>query len=135
MAKNKQVKMGRQSKPEDQRLQEEQWRKLLNEQSGSALTQREFCRRRSIPDHRFSWWKRAIAIRDGRQPREVKTKRQRRKPRTSIVPVRIVTQGVLSTHLGEESSFEIVLPRGRILRVPPQFDEEGLARLLRLLEG
>lgn len=134
MAKNKQVKIGRQTSAEDQRLQEEQWRKLLNEQSRSGLTQREFCRRLSIPDHRFSWWKREIAKRDGRQPRQVKTKRQRRKPRASIVPVQIPTEGVHSTHLGEESSFEVVLRHGRLLRIPPQFDEETLARLLRLLE-
>ena len=134
MAKNNQVKTGRQSRPEDRRRQEKQWRKLLDEQSRSGLTQREFCRRRSIPDHRFSWWKREIAIRDGRQPRQGKTKEQRRRPERSIVPVRIATQGVLSTQLGEDWSFEIVLPHGRLLRVPPQFDEEGLARLLRLLE-
>lgn len=135
MAKSEQIKVGAQSSPEDRQRQEAQWRGLLGEQSRSGLTQTEFCRRLSIPNHRFFWWKREIAIRDGREPPRGKTEKRRGEARTSIVPVRVTTPEVLPTQLGEKSSFEIVLPRGRVLRVPPQFDEEGLARLLRILEG
>lgn len=135
MAKKSQVKVGRQSSREDQRLQEEQWRGLLREQSRSGMTQREFCRRQSIPEHRFSWWKREIAIRDGRRSGQVKAGREKKAPRRSIVPVRITKKGTLASQFGEEPSFEIVLPGGRVLRVPHRFDDEALARLLRLLEA
>ena len=134
MAKSKQVKDGPQSKAEDRQRQEEYWRQILDEQSKSGLTQREFCRRLSVPDHRFSWWKREIEIRDGKRPRPDKSKKRGRKPRSSIVPVKIAAPEPPSPQGGEESSFEIVLPLGRILRVPPRFEEKDLARLLQFLE-
>ena len=137
MAKKQAVKVGPQGNPKARREQEKGWRKLLLEQSRSSLNQSEFCRRLSIPSHRFSWWKREIAIRDGKRPRAEKKKRpdsRRAGEKTSLVPVRIGTASGFAREFSPDSRFEIILKNKWTLRIPREFDGEALLRLIRLLE-
>jgi hypothetical protein len=113
--------------PRDKR--EEAWRAIFREQTGSGLSHTDFCRDRSIPHHSYFWYRRRLEW--------TKTETARRptarpaKP-SNLVPVRISASSKPSPTPG---AIEVVLARGRCLRVGRGFDRQTLLDLLRLLEG
>jgi transposase-like protein len=101
------------------------WSDLVAAWSQSGLSQAEFCRRRGINGGTFVWWKRQLQKPAGDGP-----KRRGRPPKASsrFVEVRLTGTSSIST-------YEVVLARGRSIRVPSQFDPQILSRLIAAVES
>ena len=93
---------------------EERWRRLLSLQSASGLSLREFARRRGLSANTLGYWKyrRRIAT-AGSAPR--------------IVPVTLIDEPNVG---GGELTIEV---GDAVLRIPPDFDVERVARVVSLL--
>jgi transposase len=98
---------------------EQFWRRMFRQWRSSGLSVRAFCRLHGVAEPSFYSWRRALAQGDGEQP--------------TFVPVRVVAE-VPAADLGSAGGLELVLGRGRVLRIGPAFDEPTLRRLLALFE-
>ena len=101
------------------------WSDLVAAWSQSGLSQAEFCRHRSVNGGTFVWWKRQLANAAGIGP-----KRRGRPPKASSRFVEVRLAGVSST-----TTYEVVLARGRSIRVPAQFDPQTLSQLITAVES
>ena len=104
-----------QGKPRDTR-KEQQWRQWLHLWQQSGLSIRAFCERHNLSQPSFYAWRREIQRRDAAAH--------------PFVPVQVVADEQPSP----ASTFEIVLPGGPTLRVPPRFDAAALRQLLVVLQ-
>ena len=105
----------------------EYWRELIEECSASGLTQGEFCDERGVAVASLRWWKWELGRRDKtRRP----TKKAAAVTPTGLLPVRIISAAPPERAPGNDSCFEVVLPRGARIRVPQDFDAEALGRLI-----
>ena len=105
------------------------WSGMVAAWSRSGLSQAEFCRRQGINGGTFVWWKRQLQ----QVPGDVANvpKRRGRPPKaasTRFVEVRLPGMPLSPT-------YEVVLARGRSIRVPSQFDPETLSRLIAAVES
>jgi hypothetical protein len=73
----------------------------------------------------FAWWKRQLAKAAGVGP-----KRRGRPPKASSRFVEVRLAGVSST-----ATYEVVLARGRSIRVPARFDPQTLSHLITAVES
>jgi hypothetical protein len=107
------------------------WRGCIVRWRNSRLSVREFCRREALSEPSFYAWRRELARREASQtpprPAAQRRSRQTRKP-PAFVPVQVVAPRSTGC------SIEIVLPRGRRVRVQPGFDRVTLEAVLDLLE-
>ena len=101
-------------KPRD-RHKEQHWRRLLRDWQRSGLSVAAFCRRAGVADNRFYAWRRILGERDAEQ--------------ATFIPVRLLTESG-----SPDGSLEVLLTKGRRLRVPPGFDAATLRQLLAVLE-
>ena len=99
------------------------WRKHISQWSKSGLTQAEYCRRKEVSAAAFQWWK-------GELRRKSKAKK---KPSTSMQFVEV--HGVSPAHVGHGETYEVVLSRGRAIRVSSDFDSDVLKRLIAAVES
>ena len=99
------------------------WRKHISRWSKSGLTQAEYCRRNEVSAAAFQWWK-------GELQRKAKTQK---KPSTSMQFVEV--HGVSPAHVGRGETYEVVLSRGRAIRVGRDFDSDALKRLIVAVES
>jgi len=106
------------------------WRALLREQEWSGLTQAAFCRQRRINSGTFAWWKRKLRADAGTESAGSGAGSRRGPSRTD--PLRFMEVAVVGA--GRER-YEIVLPGGRVVRVPADFDPANVARLIRAVES
>jgi hypothetical protein len=104
-----------QGKPRDTR-KEQQWRHRIRQWQRSGLSIRAFCEQHHLSQPSFYAWRREIQRRDA--------------VASPFVPVQVVAD----EELAPASSFEIVLPGGATLRVPPRFDAASLRQLLAVLQ-
>ena len=114
---------------EPREKREEAWREIFREQAGSGLSHTDFCRDRSIPHHSYFWYRRRLEWTKSEAARGPTTRPA--KPST-LVPVRISSSSKSSPTSG---AIEVVLTRGRCLRVSQGFDRQTLLDLLQVLEG
>jgi hypothetical protein len=96
----------------------------------SGLSVREFCRRESLSEPAFYAWRRELARREMSESPAAGAARQGASQATRFVPVQVVA----SHPVIQTSAIEIVLPRGRRVRVRPGFDRDALQAVLDLLE-
>ncbi|MHC4170069.1 MAG: IS66 family insertion sequence element accessory protein TnpA [Planctomycetota bacterium] len=99
------------------------WRKHISRWSKSGLTQAEYCRRNEVSAAAFQWWK-------GQLRRKAKTQK---KPSTSMQFVEV--HGVHSSRAGHGETYEVILSRGRAIRVGRDFDSDVLMRLIVAVES
>ncbi len=99
------------------------WRKHISQWSKSGLTQAEYCRRNEVSAAAFQWWK-------GQLRRKAKAQK---KPSTSMQFVEV--HAVSPAHAGCEETYEVVLSRGRSIRVGRDFDSDVLMRLIAAVES
>jgi hypothetical protein len=99
------------------------WSGLVKSWEGSGLSQAEFCRRRGINGGTFAWWKRQLQRASGQGPRP---RGRPRKVAGRFVEIRLT---------GASSGYEVVLVRGRSIRVPVPFDPQTLSRLITAVES
>jgi transposase-like protein len=103
-----------QGKPRDTR-KEQQWRRWIRQWQRSGLSVRAFCARHDLSQPSFYAWRREI--------------QQRNAAAGTFVPVQFVSDDEPVS----SSIFEVVLPGGPTLRVPPGFDVATLRQLLAVL--
>ena len=120
-------------------LTEAEARALLDEQPRSGLSFTEFARSKGLPMQRLGWWKARLT---GKLvDRSVHATRRTRATTTPhFVPV--IAAGAAPTHRTASTAavvpaargvFELALPGALTLRIPHDFHEESLARILRVL--
>lgn len=98
------------------------WRNVLEKQRRSGLSIRAFCARQGLSEPSFHAWRRTLAERD-RQSASVASK-----PTPAFVPVRIALPTT-------ESTIELVVGVGRVIRVSSGFDADTLRNLIAVLEA
>jgi hypothetical protein len=102
-------------RPRDTR-KEQQWRHWIGQWQHSGLSVRAFCARHDLALPSFYAWRRHIQQRDAAAG--------------TFLPVQVLCEDEPSP----ANTFEVVLPRGRTLRVPPGFDAAALRQLLAVLD-
>jgi transposase-like protein len=102
-----------QGKPRDP-CKQQQWQRWIQLWQRSGLTVRAFCARHHLSEPSFYAWKREL--------------QQRQTAATPFVPVHVVADPQTAT------AIEVVLGRGRCLRVTAGFDPATLRQLLAVLE-
>ena len=99
------------------------WQEHISQWSESGLTQAEYCRRNKISAAAFNWWKRHL---------RKKSKTQK----DSSTPMQFVeVHGVHPAHVGRSENYEILLSRGRAIKVSRNFDADVLKRLITAVES
>jgi len=121
------------------------WRQALAEWSGSGVSKVAFCRERGLSPSAFHWWKGELVRRDaarGSRPSSPSpVKGGETKARPAFVAVRVAEGAVdgaavrLRAGGGVEGAVEVVLGKGRRVRVGSGFDGEVLAAVVRVLEA
>ena len=116
--------------PRDKR--EEAWREIFRGQAGSGLSHTDFCREHSIPTNTYFWYRRRLEWTKTETARGPTVPPAKPSTPSTLVPVRISATSKPSPTSG---AIEVVLARGRCLRVSRGFDRQTFLDLLRLLEG
>jgi hypothetical protein len=109
------------------------WRGCVTRWRKSGLSVREFCRREALSEPSFYAWRRELTRRETSEPhvrRESRVQRRRVAKRASFVPVEVVAARLAAP----AANIDIILPRGRRLRVRPGFDHGTLEAVLEILE-
>lgn len=93
---------------------------VLEAYEASGLSVAEFARRHGLGPQRLRWWK--------------KRRAEEAAPALSFVPVHVAAPPPETQRAPGAASMEVLLARGRRIRVEPGFDADALARLVRTLE-
>jgi hypothetical protein len=122
-------------------LTETEARALLDEQARSGLSFADFARSRSLSRQRLGWWKAKLAGR--RVDRSEHPRSGRGAPHTPPRFVPVVLQGAASTTRRTAPSaalvhaphapYELDLGNALTLRIPHDFRDDALARIVRVL--
>ena len=110
------------------------WQKHLRAWSQSGLTQADYCRQHQLSAPAFGWWKRKL---EGKpKPRKRSPAAEQSEPRDKT-PVRFVEVQRRSDvdAAGSPVVYDVLLCRGRTIRVGPAFDPEVLKRLIATVEA
>ena len=104
------------------------WQDLVDQWSRSGLSQAAFCRERGITYGSFTWWKRQLVSAAGGDagPGGSRSGRGRATKTGSFVEVQLGPA---------RASYEVVLARGRVLRIYGPFDSESVSRLITAVEA
>ena len=111
------------------------WRRALRQWRRSGLSVRAFCAGHGLSEPSFYAWRRIVAQRDQESVRvHAKPERDRVRHATPanddtpvFVPLRVID-------VATQAAFEVVLERGRVVRVLRGFDADTLRQLLAVLE-
>jgi hypothetical protein len=112
---------------------EKHWRRLLARWRRSGQTGRDFCAEHQVSEPSFYFWKREIARRD--QERAPRTKSSPAAPQSSTTAAPAFLPVTMATAASSAFALEVVLARGRVLRVRAGFDADALRQLLAVLEA
>jgi hypothetical protein len=99
------------------------WQEHISQWSESGLTQAEYCRRNKLSAAAFNWWK-------GQLRRKSKAQKN---PSTLMQFVEVHGVPPVSVRSGE--TYEVILSRGRAIRVGRDFDSDVLKRLIAAVES
>ena len=134
------------------------WQDLVDQWSLSGLSQAAFCRKRGITYGSFTWWKQRLttaagghvaALRDARSSRDVRSScgarrshgsRSSRGSTTKLDSLRKAQTKMGSfvevqvTGSATRPNYEVILQRGRVLRIYDPFDSESVSRLIAAVE-
>lgn len=107
------------------------WRHTIRQWRRSGLSVRAFCAEHNLTEALFYAWRRVISERDQERAQVNAARRVRRDFRDgtapAFVPLRVMDASA-------PAALEVVLPRGRVVRVQRGFDTNTLRQLLVLLE-
>lgn len=105
-------------KAADRPVKREQfWRQLIRDQRRSGSSIKAFCRSHGVSEPSFFAWRKKLAL----------SKRAERQ--ADFVAVRVAPEPIVRS-----ANIEIVLERGRTIRVVPGFDRQVLRDVLAVLE-
>lgn len=99
------------------------WRRMIGGQARSGQSISAWCRRQSLSEPSFYWWRRQLAGTERRWKAGA--------PKPTLVPVRVSASEAVSA----ESSIEIVLSGDRRIRLRGRVDRQMLADVLAALEA
>jgi hypothetical protein len=107
---------------------------LLAEFAKSDMTEAEFAHCKGLHRKTLPRWRTRLAKAGAIVPRPVRV--------PELVPVRVRRElaptptptPAMPTHAAPETHFELLLERGRVLRIPQRFESDALLRLLTALE-
>jgi hypothetical protein len=101
-----------------------EWTQRIQRWQASGLTAREFAQREGLRAQSLAWWKWKLgsAVSDSAVSAP-----------PTFLPVRIVD--ISPARVPAAEAFEVALPNGRVIRVPPTFDDAILERLLAIVAG
>lgn len=129
------------SRPTPARPRRAHWQALLAAWRRSGLSQAEFCRQRGLAPGTFAWWKYTLR-------REAVARGRARGPvpgpavsAPTFVPVRVVATPVptpaatVAPSAPADTTLEIVLARGRLVRVRGAVNAPWLAAVVAALEA
>ena len=105
------------------------WRRMIRQQARSGLSVRGWCRRHSLSEPSFYWWRRRLA-RSGK-PAQQSVPREAGAPQ--FVPV-LVTADRAGAANSRPERIEIILPGKKRVRVLGAVDRRALADVLAVLE-
>ncbi len=103
------------------------WRRVIRRQPDSGMSVRAWCRKHSVRESSFYWWRTQLARRDAHAP--------------ALVPVRITADRSasdafdLSAVSGADSRIEIILPARRCVRLIGSVDRQALTDVLAVLSS
>lgn len=110
------------------------WRRTVGRQPCSGMSVRAWCRKHSVREASFYWWRRQLARRDAEVFSSVA-----RKPAPVLVPVRITADRSADDAFdswsvnGSLSRIEVVLPRGWRVHAIGPVDRQALTDVLAVL--
>ena len=103
------------------------WRRMVREWRRSGLCVRAFCAQHGLSEPSFYAWRRIVAERD-QESAQVRAKPERDGDDAPVfVPLRVID-------VATQVALEVVLERGRAVRVLRGFDPDTLRQLLAVLE-
>jgi len=112
------------------------WGRWLVKWERSGLTQAEFCRRHGLKAVNFGWWKRKLGEPAGplrpipRQPVLGRPRPRRPHGRSPAGFVELAVPVSSTVPSRCPSGYELVLPRGVVIRLPVDFDSDRVAQLI-----
>jgi transposase len=101
-----------------------EWTQRIRRWQASGLTAREFAEREGLREQSLAWWKWKLGSAVSESAVSAST---------TFLPVRVVDISPVPVPAAE--AFEVALPNGRVVRVPPSFDDATLERLLAIVAG
>ena len=108
----------------------EVWAKRIERWKDSGLTAAEYAAEIGVNAHSLSWWKWRLAARSA-----TCAPKPRRRPRRSSAPPPLQPITFVEVPAApSQEALEVVLARGRTIRVPLGFDGPTFERLLGILE-
>ncbi len=109
------------------------WHEHLSAWSASGLTQADYCRQHQLSRAAFGWWKRQLHGKPKPRRRSSGTKQQEH----GRAPVRFVEvqRGPDVNTSANAAVYEVLLSRGRAIRVGRDFDSNVLRRLITTVEA
>lgn len=116
---------------------ERRWRERVEGWQRSGETQREYCRRYGLSAKSLSYWRTELQRRDGR--RSIVAEPSSGSPvvrwaEVAMPPLPVIA-GAVDQAKDEVGGFELVHPRGFVVRLGARFEAAALRRLLIVLEG
>ena len=110
------------------------WQKHLRAWSRSGLTQAEYCRQHQLSAPAFGWWKRQLqgTPRPRKGPPTAKQSEPCDTARARFIEVQ---HGPHIDPGSRPTIYEVLLARGRVIRVGHAFDPEVLKRLIATVEA
>jgi hypothetical protein len=96
------------------RVSRDEWARRVRDWEASGLSAADYGRRRHLRPGALTWWRWKLSHDEATSP--------------AFVEVHVVDD------VADAPSVEVVLTNGRIVRVPPSFDDDALARVMSLAE-
>lgn len=103
------------------------WRRWLEKWEQSGLTQAEFCRRHGLKAGNFAWWKRKLGESAGSLRPHPRPPRGQRS--AGFVELTVPVSSTVPSRCS--AGYEVILPRGVVIRLPADFDSHRVAQLIR----
>jgi transposase len=104
------------------------WRDIVARWHKSGDSARVFAEQEGVKAGTLYFWSRRLGMK-----RSEARQRSKKAMLPTLLPVVVASSGATAPSAG--ASLEIVLPDGAVVRVPPAFDEDTLARVVRALGG
>ena len=110
------------------------WQEHLRAWSESGLTQADCCRQHQLSRAAFGWWKRQLQGKPKARKRSPTTKPPQHANQTAMRFVE-VQRGLDMNTGGSPAVYEVLLSRGRVIRIGHEFDADVLKRLIATVEA
>ena len=110
------------------------WQEHLRAWSESGLTQVAYCRQHQLSRAAFGWWKRQLRGKPRVRKGRTDTKKPQSDRQTAVQFVEVQRGPDINTG-GSPAVYEVLLSRGRAIRIGHDFDPDVLKRLIATVEA